>query len=167
MINQTKRRYLLKRENVTTISQVDSFHGSFRVLSTLLTQFMLKICNCSHRRHCESMVHIGSMMEIIILVNSFIVFHSTLIQGEYFSLYVESGRYHTNTRSFFSIVEQDYNTVNEITEIILSDQLCNIEKCSSCKNTKFFSVTNLGSLLDLRTSKISKELKKQVLQWVI
>ena len=65
------------------------------------------------------------------------------------------------------MVEQDYNTVNEITEIILSDQLCNIEKCSSCKNTKFFSVTNLGPLLDLRTSKISKELKKQVLQWVI
>ena len=27
--------------------------------------------------------------------------------------YVESGVYHTNTRSFFSIVEKDFNIVNE------------------------------------------------------
>ena len=92
------------------------------------------------------------MIEIII-PKQFILFHSALIHCRTPSWYVESGVYYTNTRLFFSIVEQDYNIVNKVTEIIFFDQFCNIEKCSTGKNNKFGLVTNLYLLIDLRKSK--------------
>ena len=60
-------------------------------------------------------------MEIIIPVNYLIVFHSALVQCGTPSWYVEYGVYHTNTRSFFTLDEQDYNIVNEVIEIIISN----------------------------------------------
>ena len=62
--NQTK--VLVKKRNMTTTSKDDSFHGRCNVLSALLTPFKLKVYNCSHRHHCESVVHNGSVIEIII-----------------------------------------------------------------------------------------------------
>ena len=52
-----------------------SFHGGFSVSSALMTQFKLKIYNCSYRHHYESIVYNGSMIEIIVPANCFIVFH--------------------------------------------------------------------------------------------
>ena len=63
----------VKKRNVTIISQVDHFHGRYSVLSVLLTPLKLKIYNCSHQHHCESMMYNGSIMDIIIPVKYFIV----------------------------------------------------------------------------------------------
>ena len=42
----------------TTTSSTTNFHGSFSVISnTLLTPIKLRVYNCSHRHHCESVVH--------------------------------------------------------------------------------------------------------------
>ena len=46
------------------------------------------------------------------------------------------------------------------TEITLSEQFCAIEKCTTCKNNKFGLVTNECPLIDLKTSKLSKEFKQ-------
>ena len=101
-------------------SSIGSFHARFSVLSALLTSIKLRIHNCLHRHHCESVVHSGSMIDIVISNNSFIVLHSALVHCETPSWFIESGYYHTNTRLFFSIVEKDYTIVNsEKTELIL------------------------------------------------
>ena len=90
-----------------------SFHGGFSLLSTLMTQFKLKIYNRYYRHHYESIAYNGSMIEIIVPANCFIVFHIMLVYYETPYWYIDKGIYHTNTRSFFSIIEQDYNIVSE------------------------------------------------------
>ena len=45
----------------------------------------------------------------------FYCFYIALVDYGILLWYVESGLYHTNTISFFSIVEQDYNIVNVVT----------------------------------------------------
>ena len=77
------------KRNITTTPHVDSFNGRFSVLSVLLTPLKLKIYNCSHRHHCESMIHNGSMMEIIISVNFIYYFHSALLHCGTPSWYIE------------------------------------------------------------------------------
>ena len=52
--------------NSPPTSSNGSFHALFSVLSVLLTHFKLRICNCSHRHHCESVVHSKSMIDIVI-----------------------------------------------------------------------------------------------------
>ena len=64
----------LKRNNHSTL------HARFSVLSALLTSVKLRIYNCLHRHHCESVVHSGSMIDIIIPKYSFIVLHSALVR---------------------------------------------------------------------------------------
>ena len=55
----------LKRNNKSTSSN-GSFHARFSVLSTLLTPVNLRIYNCSHYHHYESVAHSGSMIDITI-----------------------------------------------------------------------------------------------------
>ena len=62
-----------KRRTYTT-SSVNTFHGKLSVLNALLTPIKLKLYNCSHRYHGKAKVHSGSMIEIIIPQNCFIVF---------------------------------------------------------------------------------------------
>ena len=50
------------------------FHGRFSVISALLTPIELRIFNCSHRHYCRSVIHSGSMIDIIIPKNCFILF---------------------------------------------------------------------------------------------
>ena len=89
-----------KRNSHSTLSN-GSFHARFSVLSTLLRPIKLKIYNCSHRHHCASVVHSGSMIDIIISKKYFIILHSVLVHCGTPSWFVESGYCHTNTRSFF------------------------------------------------------------------
>ena len=67
----------LKSNNHSTLSN-GSFHARFCVLSVLLTPAKLRIYDCAHRHHCESVVHSGSMIDIIIPKKSFIILHSAL-----------------------------------------------------------------------------------------
>ena len=106
MIYQIIQRFQLKRWMKKTTSTHNIFRGRFGVLSSLLTPFKLNVYKCPHRHNYESNVHSGSMIDIIIPQNCFIVFHSVLVYCGTPSWYIESGVYHTNTRSFFSIVEK-------------------------------------------------------------
>ena len=63
-----------KSKTPTTTSSIISYHGKFSVISALLTPIKLKIFNCSHRHHCKSVVHRGSMINIVIPKNFFILF---------------------------------------------------------------------------------------------
>ena len=100
------------RRNKESTSTVESLHGQFSVLSALLTPFKLKIYNYSHRHHCESVVHSGSIIDIIIPKNCFIVLHCALVHW-WTPWFVQSKVYHTKTRPFFSIAEKDYIDENE------------------------------------------------------
>ena len=84
-------------------SSIDSFHARFSVLSALLTPNKLRIYNYSHRHRCKSVVHSGSMIDITIPTKYFIVLHSALVHCGTPSWFVESGYYHTNTRSSFQL----------------------------------------------------------------
>ena len=88
------------------------------------------------------MIHNGSMAKIINPVNYCVAFHSALVHCGTPSWYVENKCYHTNTRWLFSIVEQDYNIVNKVSEIILSGQFFNIQNFSTCNNNDFDLVIN-------------------------
>ena len=129
------------------------------MISTLLTPIKLRIYNCSHRHHCESVVHRGSMIDIIITTNCFILFHCALVHCGSPSWFIESESYHPNTRSFFTIVENNYHVVNERTKIIFPDQFCNLETYSVCSNNKYSMVGNNYPLIDIRNMKSYKELQ--------
>ena len=92
-----------KKKNCPPTSSNGSFRVQFSVLSTLLTPIKLRKYNCSHRHHCESLVHNGSMIDIAIPKKSLIVLHSALVRYGTPSCFVESGYYHTNTRTFFQM----------------------------------------------------------------
>ena len=128
------------------------------MINNLLTPLKLKIYNYSHRHHYESVVHRGSMIYIIVSTNYFILLHCTLVHYRSPSWFIESGSYHQNTRSFFTIVEDSYHVVNERTEIILPDQFCNLDRCSVCSNNKYGMVGNNCSLIDTRNTKLFKKL---------
>ena len=149
----TIKRTPSKSKTQTTTSSIISFHGRFSVISELLTPIKLRIFNCSRRHHCESVFHSGSMINIIIPNNYFILFHCTLVHCGSPSWFIKSGSYHSNTRSFFTVVENSYNRVNERTEIILPEQFCNLETCSVCSNNKYGMVANKYPLIDTRNIK--------------
>ena len=140
-----------------------------------MTPIKLSIYKCSHRHYCESVVHRGSMIYIIIPTNYFILFHCALVHCGSPSWFIESGSYHPNTQSFFTIVENSYHVVNERIEIILPDQFCNLETCLVCSNNKYGMVSNNCPLIDTRNMKSFKELQESdvvlgdlnLLGWVI
>ena len=72
LLNNTKVSIEKRRANTT--SSVNTFHGRLSVLNALLTPIKLKLYNCSHRYHGKAKLHSGSMIEIIIPQNCFIVF---------------------------------------------------------------------------------------------
>ena len=90
------------------------------------------------------------MIDIIIPKNCFILFHCALVHCGSLSWFIESGCYHPNTRSFFTIVENSYNVVNERKEILLPEQFCNLEIFSVCSNNKYSMVANKCPLIDTR-----------------
>ena len=171
----TIKRTPSKPKTQTTTSLIISFHGRFSVISTLLTPIKLRICNCSHIHHCESVVHSGSMIDIIISKNFFILFHCALVHCESPSWFIESGSHYPNTRSFFANVKNSYKVVNEITQFILPEQFCNLETCSICSNKKYGIVANKCPLIDAINIKFCKELQESdvvlgylnILGWVI
>ena len=97
--NHTK--VLIEERHEKTTSLVNTFHGRFSVLSALLTPIKLNVYNFLLRYCGESKVHSGSMIEIIIPQNCFILFHRALVHCRTLSWYIESELYHQNTRSFF------------------------------------------------------------------
>ena len=155
----TTKQTSSKSKTITNTSSIISFHGKFSIISTLLTPIKLRIFNCSHRHHCESVVHRGSMINIVIPKNFFILFQCALVHCGYPSWFIQSGSYHPNTRSFFTIVETSYNVVNKRIGIILPDQFCNLETCSVFSNNKYGMVANNCPLIDTRNIKSSKELQ--------
>ena len=97
------------------------------------------------------------MIDIIIQKNPFIVLHSALVHCGTPSWCVESEYYHTNTMSFFSIMEMITLLLTmEKIEIIFSDQFCKMDKCSVYKNNKNGLVANKCPLIDLRKLKSCK-----------
>ena len=102
---------ILKRKIFNIVRWI--IYVRFSVLSVLLTPVKLRIYNCSHRLHYESVAHSGSIIDIIISKKSSIVLHGALVHYGTPSWCVESGY------SFFSIVKNDYTIINnEKTEFI-------------------------------------------------
>ena len=81
----------LKRNSPLTSSNC-SFHTRFSVLSALLTPIKLRMYNCSHRHHCESVVHSGSMIDIIIpkIISSLYVVRWFIVEFHYGLLKVDT-----------------------------------------------------------------------------
>ena len=101
------------------------------------------------------------MIDIIIPKKPFIILYSALVYCGTPSWFVESEYYRTNTRSFFSIIENDYTIVdNEKTEIRLSDQFFKLDQCPVCKNNKYGLVAHKYPLIGLRKLKSCKGLKE-------
>ena len=63
-----------KGKNKHSTNNVKDFHARFSVLSALRSPIKLKLWNCSHRHHFEKIVHRGSMIEVIIPEDCFILF---------------------------------------------------------------------------------------------
>ena len=59
----------IQKRNSPPTSSNYLFHARFRVLSALLTPIKLRIYNCSYRHHCKSVVHSGSIIDIVIPKN--------------------------------------------------------------------------------------------------
>ena len=78
------------------------------------------------------------MVEIIILVNRFILFHRGLVHCGTLSWYIDKGEYYSNTRAFFHIVETSYEVRNKVI-VQLKDQLCNSNKYNVCKKNIYGS----------------------------
>ena len=55
------------------------------------------------------------MIEVIIPEDCFIMFHCCLVHCGTPSWFISKGEYSSNTRNFFTIVENDFNFTNEIT----------------------------------------------------
>ena len=95
-----------KSKTIPNTSSTLTFHGRFSVISTLLTPINLRIHNFLHRHHCESVVHRGSMIDIIIPTNCLILFHCALVHCGSLSWFIKSESYHPNTQLFFTIVKK-------------------------------------------------------------
>ena len=98
-----------------------------------MISFKLKVYNCFHLYHCESMVHNGLMVKNIIPVNYFILFHSALVHCENPSWYVKKENHHTNSWTFFSIVVNDCHIDRELDQHIISGKFFCVEEYDICK----------------------------------
>ena len=85
---------------------INTFNGSFSVLSALNSLLKLKSFNYSHRHFSESTVHQGLAIEVIILDNCFVIFHCGFVHCGTPSWFICNGEYSSNTRLFFTIVEK-------------------------------------------------------------
>ena len=94
----------------------------FSISGALMTPLKLKVYKYFHRNNCESIVHNGSTIEIIFLINFFILFHSVFVDCGIPSWYINKGDYHTNTRALFFIVEKYYHIDSEVIQHIISNQ---------------------------------------------
>ena len=65
----------------------------FRTFSALRSPLKLIKFNCSHRHHSESIVHEGSMIEVVIPVNYFILFHYGLVHCRTLSWFINKDEY--------------------------------------------------------------------------
>ena len=70
------------------------------------------------------------MVEVIIPVNCFILFHCGSL-----SWYIDKGEYHSNTRAFCYIVETSYQVRNEVI-VQIKNQLCDSKKFDVCKKNQ-------------------------------
>ena len=94
----------LRSKNSTVINK--NFHGKFSVIFTLLIPLGLRVWNCSHSYHSKSQVNVNSKINAIILHECFILFICGLIHVGLLSLYTNKGKYYSNERSFFTIIEK-------------------------------------------------------------
>ena len=72
-------KVLIGKRSIQTTSNIDYFHERFSVISALRSHFKLKIFNCLHHHHLESIEHEGSMIEVVIPENCFIMFNCGLV----------------------------------------------------------------------------------------
>ena len=120
------------------------FHGRFSVLSAFRSPFKLKIS--------KSIVHKGSMIEVIIPINCFIYFHCALVHCVTPSQFINKGEYHYNTRAFVIIVENSFKFENEIT-VELEGHVRIIKTCNVCSNNKYATLEDNCTLINLRLVK--------------
>ena len=83
-------------------------------------------------------MHQGSAIEVIIPENCFIMFHCELVHCGTPHWYICNGEYSSNTRLFFSIVENDFNLEYETTHQ-MEENLCLKETCDVSKENKYDS----------------------------
>ena len=76
------------------------------------------------------------MIEVINPEDCFIMFHGGLVHCGTPSWFISICEYSSNTRAFFIIVENDFNSTNETT-VQMDIQLCSFETCDVCNNNKF------------------------------
>ena len=143
-----------------TTLKMYSFHGKFSVFSALIIPFKLKIYNYSRRQYSESMVHNGSKIDIIILINCFIIFHSALVHCENLYWYIDKGVYYTNARSLFFVVEKYYYIDSELMHNILSIKFCCVEECSIYNNDNFGRMNSSCPIIYITESKFIKEINE-------
>ena len=74
-------------------------------------------------------VHRGSIIEVIIPEDCFIMFKCDLVHCGTPSWFISRGEHSKNTRALFTIVERDFNLTHEIT-IQKETQLCTIDACN-------------------------------------
>ena len=80
--------------------------------------------------------HRGSMIEVIIPEDCFILFSCGLVHCGTPSWFINGGEYGKHTRAFFPIVEKYFFLINEIT-VQKTNLLCKTESCNLCINNKY------------------------------
>ena len=104
--------------------------------------FKLKIFNYSHLHSSESTVHQGSAIEVIIPENCFIMFHCELVHCGTLSWFICNSGYFSNTRLYFTIVENSFNLEYESIRQ-MEGRLCLKETCDICKENKYGSIEKI------------------------
>ena len=85
------------------------------------------------------------MIEVVIPVNCFILFHYGLVHCGTLSWFANKGEYH---------LEKLFKLDNEIT-VQLKDQVCSIEICDVCSNNKYTTIEVNDPFIDFRSIKKS------------
>ena len=98
--------------------------------------FQLNTLKISRRRHCESTVYKGLMIEDVVSINCLIFFHCEISSG-----CINKGEHHANTRALFTIIEKDFHVINLIT-VQLKDQIYIIKQCDVCSNNKYGTIND-------------------------
>ena len=92
---------LPKRGKTNSTNNVKAFHARFSVLSALRSPIKLKLWNCSHRHHFEKIVHRGSMIEVIIPEDCFILFSCGLVHCGTPLWFINRGEYGKKPQELF------------------------------------------------------------------
>ena len=131
-----------------TTSNINYFYGRFSVLSVLRIPFKLKIFNCSYYYRSELAVHRGSMVEVIIPKNCFIMFHCGLVYCRTPSWFISRGEHSSYTRSCFTIIEKYFNLRNK-NAVQMENKFFSTEICDVCNNKTYGNMEGNGPLGDL------------------